>query len=323
MQEKRPEKPRLSIVVPCYNEEQGLPSTFDTLLKLITDMIIKGKIARDSYICAVDDGSKDGTWEVISKYYKKNPLHVKGVKFIRNYGNQKAIMAGLEESKKIGCDCAVSIDADLQQDENAIWTFVEKYKEGSEIVCGIRTDRATDSFFKKTTALMFYKVMNLLGVKIPPNHSDYRLVSKKALEILDRYTETHLFLRGFFHEVGLKTDYVKFNVKSRKFGTSKFSVYQLFALALNGITSFSIIPLRIIAILGFLTVIGSICLGVETIYEKYILHITPPGWATVVILLALFGGLQIFCLGIIGEYIGQVYSEVKARPRYILDEELK
>jgi len=207
--------------------------------------------------------------------------------------------------------------------KEVIETFIDKYQEGAEIVCGIRKDRATDSFFKKFTAQMFYRVMNLLGVSIPPNHSDYRLVSRKAIEVLEQYQEKHTFLRGFFHEVGLRTEYVKFSVKLREFGTSKFNVFKLCGLALNGITSYSIVPLRIIAFFGFLTLLGSIYLGIDTIYEKYVLHITPPGWATVVVLLAFFGGFQILCLGIIGEYIGQVYSEVKSRPRYIFDEELR
>ena len=243
-------------------------------------------------------------------------------KFVRNYGNQKALIAGLLGVKDIGCDCAVSIDADLQQDENAIETFVDEYHKGAEIVSGIRNNRKTDTLFKKFTAICFYKLMNLLGVKIPQNHSDFRLVSSKALEIFEKYHEEGLFLRGFFHELGLKTSYVHFDVKPRMAGKSKFNFFSLTSLALNGITAFSIVPLRIIAAIGVLTVLGSFLLALEVIFEKYFLHDMPSGWATLVVLLAFFGGVQIFCLGIIGEYIGQIFNEVKARPRYIKETEL-
>ena len=247
---------------------------------------------------------------------------VRGVKFVRNYGNQKALIAGLLGVKELGCDCVISIDADLQQDENAIEKFVDEFHNGAEIVSGIRNDRKTDSFFKKYTALCFYKLMNILGVKIPPNHSDFRLVSYKGLEILEKYSEAGLFLRGFFHEIGLKTAYVYFDVKPRMAGHSKFNFLSLTSLALNGITAYSIVPLRIVVAMGLLTVIGSCLFAAEVVFEKYFLNDMPSGWATLVILLAFFGGLQIFCLGIIGEYIGQIFSEVKARPRYIKEKDI-
>lgn len=314
-------KPTLAIIVPCLNEELLVEKTVNSLFEVINSLIEKGKILDDSYIYLIDDGSKDRTWQIISDLHSKNPL-VKGVKFVRNYGNQKALMAGLLGVRDIGCDCVVSIDADLQQDEWAIESFVDKYAEGYDIVSGIRNSRETDSFFKKYTALFFYKVMNLLGAKIPVNHSDYRLVSKRALDILAKYPEKQLFLRGFFHEIGLKTAYVNFEVKPRVLGKSKFNFISLLGLALNGITSFSIIPLRIIAVLGFIMALFSLGLGIQVVCEKVFFDSTPKGWATQVVMLAFFGGLQIFCLGIIGEYVGQVYREVKARPRYIKDIEL-
>lgn len=314
-------KPTLAIIIPCLNEELLIESTTKSLLEVLNSLIEKGKILQDSYIYFIDDGSKDNTWSIIEKLHQENPL-VKGVKFVKNYGNQKALMAGLLGVREIGCDCVVSIDADLQQDQWAIEKFVDKYAEGYDIVSGIRNGRDTDSFFKRTTALMFYKAMNLLGAKIPVNHSDYRLVSKRALDILAQYTEKQLFLRGFFHEIGLKTAYVKFDVKPRTLGKSKYNLLGLVGLALNGITSFSIIPLRIIAILGFLMALFSFGLGIEVLYEKIVLNSTPKGWATQIVFQAFFGGLQLFCLGIIGEYLGQVYREVKARPRYIKDIEL-
>lgn len=314
--------PRLAIIIPCFNEELCVEATTKRLLEVLDMLAQKGKVTSDSYIYLVDDGSSDRTWKIIEHLHNENSL-VKGQKFIRNYGNQKALIAGLEGVRKLGCDCVVSIDADLQQDELAIEKFLDEYQKGFDIVLGIRNDRKTDGFFKKTTAIMFYKVMNLLGAKIAMNHSDYRLVSKKALDVLELYPEKSLFLRGVFHELGLKTSTVKFDVKPRFAGSSKFNFMSLMGLALNGITSFSIVPLRIVACLGFLMALFGFLVGLETVFEKLFFHNSPNGFATMIILLCFFGGLQIFCLGVIGEYIGQVYREVKARPRYITDIELK
>lgn len=315
-------KSKLAIIIPCFNEELVIKSTVEKLLAVMDDIIAKNKISEESYIYLVDDGSKDSTWEIIESLHNIYGSRVKGTKFIRNYGNQKALIAGLMGVKAIGCDCAISIDADLQQDENAIEKFIDEYHNGAEIVSGIRNDRKTDSFFKKWSALCFYKLMNILGVKIPPNHSDFRLVSSRALDIMEKYQEAGLFLRGFFHEIGLKTAYVHFDVKARQAGCSKFNFFSLTSLALNGITAYSVVPLRIIAALGALTVLGSFLLAADVIFEKYFLNDMPSGWATLVILLAFFGGLQLFCLGIIGEYLGQIFYEVKARPRYIKETEL-
>lgn len=315
-------KPTLAITVPCYNEELCVEGTIESLIEVLSDLMAKDKINQDSFIYLVDDGSKDKTWEIISRLHEKNSL-VKGLKFIKNFGNQKAHIAGLLGARKLGCDCVVSIDADLQQDQWAIEKFVDKYMEGADIVSGVRNSRDTDTFWKKTTALCFYKFMNILGVNIPVNQSDYRLVSKKALDVLAMYPEKQVFLRGFFNEIGLKNEIVHFDVKPRLYGESKFNYMTLIGLALNGITSFSIMPLRIIAVLGFFMALFAIGLGVDVLVEKYILHTTPAGWATIIVLMAFFGGLQLFCMGIIGEYLGQVYREVKARPRYIVETELK
>jgi len=313
--------PRLAVIIPCFNEELCIEQTSKRLLEVLVMLINKGKITNDSYLYFIDDGSTDKTWEIIEYLHSQTPM-IKGKKFIRNYGNQKAIVAGLEGVRNLGCDCVVSIDADLQQDELAIERFVDEYLNGFDIVLGIRTNRKTDGFVKKTTAVMFYKLMNILGAKIPVNHSDYRLVSNKALEVMKLYQEKDLFLRGFFYEVGLKTTTINFDVKPRMAGASKFNFMSLMALALNGITSFSIVPLRIIAVLGFIMFVLSIIVGLETIYEKIFLGDSPNGYATMIIMLTFFGGLQIFCLGVIGEYVGQVYREVKSRPRYITDKEL-
>lgn len=315
--------PKLAIIIPCYNEELCVESTCVRLLEVLDMLIAKGKITSDSYLYFVDDGSVDKTWSLIESLYQKYPQRVKAAKFIRNYGNQKAHIAGLEGVRNIGCDCAVSIDADLQQDELAIEKFLDEYQKGYDVVLGIRNNRDTDSFFKKTTAVMFYKLMNLLGAHIPMNHSDYRLVSKRALDVMELYHEKALFLRGFFHDVGLKTSTVYFDVKPRFAGKSKYNIYSLMGLALNGITSFSIYPLRIISCLGFLMAGFAFLVGLETVFEKIFFNNSPNGTATTIILLCFFGGLQIFCLGVIGEYVGQVYREVKARPRYITEKELK
>lgn len=316
------DKPTLAIIVPCFNEELCVKSTIEKLLILLNSLVDKNKIKNDSYLYLVDDGSVDNTWNIIEDAHKKDK-RVKALKFIRNFGNQKALIAGLEGVRNIGCDCAVSIDADLQQDENAIELFIDEYMKGADIVSGIRNDRKTDSFFKKVTALMFYKTMNILGAKIPPNHSDYRLVSKRTLDVMELYPEKYLFLRGFFNELGLKTAYVHFNVKPRMAGESKFNFMSLMVLALNGITSYSVVPLRFVAVLGFFMALFGFLVGVETVIEKIFWHNSPNGWATTIILLCVFGGIQLFCLGLIGEYVGQVFREVKARPRYIKDIELK
>lgn len=314
-------KPVLAVIIPCYNEELCVESTVKRLLEVLDELTGKDKIATESYLYLVDDGSKDSTWNIIEKLHSEDK-RVKAMKFIRNFGNQKALIAGLEGVRNIGCDCTVSIDADLQQDENAIESFIDEFNKGADIVSGIRNDRKTDSFFKKATAIMFYKLMNILGAKIPPNHSDYRLISKKALDVMELYPEKNLFLRGFFNEVGLKTSYVKFNVKPRMAGESKFNFVSLMGLALNGITSYSVVPLRFVTVLGFAMALFGFLIGLETVYEKVFLNDTPSGWATAIIISCVFGGIQLFCLGIIGEYVGQVFREVKSRPRYIKDIEL-
>ncbi len=314
--------PILAVVIPCYNEELCIGSTINRLLEVLQVLIQKNKISDKSYLYIVDDGSADNTWGIVTEFHSVNP-NVKGVKFIKNFGNQKALIAGYEGVREIGCDCAVSIDADLQQDEWSIEKFIEKFSEGAEIVSGIRNSRDTDSFLKKNFAVLFYKLMYVLGAKIPMNHSDFRLVSKRALDIMELYPEKHLFLRGFFNDVGLKTAYVNFDVKPRAAGESKFNFLKLMGLALNGITSFSVVPLRIISVLGFVMAVVSFLIGTETVIEKIFFHNASNGWATNIILLCFFGGIQICCLGIIGEYVGQVYKEVKSRPRYIKETELK
>ena len=314
--------PKLAVIVPCYNEELCVRRTPEKLLEVINTLVSKNKILSDSYVYFIDDGSADKTWEIIEELHKSNPL-IKGTKFVRNFGNQRALMAGLESVREIGCDCVVSIDADLQQDEWAIEKFLDEYMKGYDIVLGIRNNRKTDTFFKKFTAEMFYKTMKFLGANIPMNHSDYRLVSKRTLDLMTIYPEKLFFLRGFFNEIGLPTTYVNFDVKQRMAGESKFNFQSLMALALNGITSYSVVPLRFVAVLGFFMALFGFAVGIETVIEKLFWHNSPNGWATNIIVMCAFGGIQLFCLGIIGEYVGQLYREVKARPRYIKDVELR
>lgn len=313
--------PKLGIAIPCFNEHEVLEQTLDKLFLYLDELKQRNIITQDSFILTVDDGSSDNTWEIIENYQKQNP-YLKGVKFSKNFGNQSALLAGMLKCHELGVDCVTTIDADLQQDERTIEKFIEKYQEGNDIVCGIRKNRKTDSFFKKYTALAFYGIMNLLGAKIRPNHSDFRLVSQKALNILAGYKEYNIFLRGIFHEFGLKMDYVYFDVRKRPAGVSKFSTSKLVLLALDGVTSFSIVPLRLVTFIGILMWLVSFAIGIEVIYEKYILHTTLRGWATIVFISCLIGGTQTFCIGVIGEYVARIYREVKGRPRYICEKEI-
>ncbi len=315
--------PVLALIIPCFNEELCIDATTKRLLEVMDNLVHENIISDKSFIYYINDGSTDNTWNLIQKYNKETNKRVKGIKFSRNFGNQSAIIAGLIEAQKYEPDCYISIDADLQQDENKIKEFIEKYNNGAEIVFGIRNDRKTDNFFKKYTAIAFYKLMNMLGVNIKLNHSDYRLAGKDAVKILSRYKETNIFLRGIFNELGLKKDYVYFDVKERQNGESKFNTFSLFGLALNGITSFSIVPLRLVTIIGLIMSLSSFILGLWTLYDKFIGNYMVPGWATLVVVIGFTSGVQILCLGVIAEYLGQLFQEVKSRPRYIIEEELE
>lgn len=311
--------PVLAIIVPCFNEEDCILYAVERLSSIIHELVNENIISKQSFLFFIDDGSNDNTWNIIAASNANNKELIKGIKFSRNFGNQKAILAGLIESVKYNADCVITIDADLQQDETKIAEFIEKYNNGAQIVCGIRNNRKTDGLFKRTTALAFYKIMNMLGVSIKINHSDYRLVSKKAINSLSSFKETNLFLRGIFNELGYKKDFVYFDVKPRKKGVSKYTPFSLFSLAISGITSFSIVPLHFVSALGLIMSCFSFLIGISAIVDKLIRHNAIPGWTTIVVTVGLIGGIQIFCLGIIGEYIGQLFQEVKARPRYIIE----
>lgn len=317
------DKKKLAIVVPCYNEEDSLKVNIDILKNLLLNLMEKGLITNDSFICFIDDGSTDKTWRLIDKAYLDDSVHIKALKFTKNFGNQKALISGLEYSQKFNVDCAVTIDADLQQDETKIEDFLIKMDEGAEIVYGIRKDRDADNFWKKLTSTAFYKFMNMMGANIMPNHSEYRLMSKRALDTLSQYSERNLFLRGIFFDTGLKSETVEFEVKKRQFGKSKFGYGSLFRLAAAGITSFSIRPLRIIFYIGIIISLISICWGCWTAFRLIVDMPAKIGDIDYYEIFEMFmSGLQMLCIGIIGEYVGQILQEVKGRPRAIVEKEL-
>ena len=303
----------LYIVVPCYNEEAVLPETQKELGNKLETMITAGAVSEKSRIIFVDDGSKDKTWELIEKYHSENP-RIGGVKLAHNRGHQFAVLAGLMTVKDL-CDMAITMDADLQDDIDVVDKFVEKYKEGCEVVYGVRNSRATDTFFKKTTAEGFYKIMQAMGVDIVFNHADYRLMSKTVLDALSEYKEVNLFLRGIVPLIGYKSDTVEYSRKERFAGESKYPLKKMLAFAIDGITSFSIKPIRLITTLG----VGALCASALMIIWFIIGAVrgnTVSGWATIVISIWLFGGLILLGLGVVGEYIGKIYMEAKGRPRF-------
>lgn len=310
----------LFLVVPCYNEEAVLPETNRILKEKMTALMEAGRIRKDSRILYVDDGSRDRTWEIISACHAEDAL-VSGLKLAHNRGHQNALFAGLMTAR-LECDCAVSLDADLQDDIDVIDGFLDKFEEHCDIVYGVRKKRETDSFFKRTTAQGFYKCMKLLGVDIVYNHADYRLMSKRALDALSEYTETNLFLRGIVPLIGYRTDYVYYDRKERMAGESKYPLKKMISFALEGITSFSVKPLKIISNLGILISCLSV-LGLLYALISYLTHNAVAGWTAIVASIWLLGGIQLLCIGTLGGYIGKIYGEVKRRPRFHVEEYLK
>lgn len=314
------ETPTVYFVIPCYNEEEVLPETSVQLTAKLDSMLERGLISANSRILLVDDGSKDRTWELIEELNLSNP-YFEGVKLAHNRGHQNALLSGLMTAMS-RCDCAISLDADLQDDINALDQFVEKYIEGCDVVYGVRNKRDTDSFFKRTTAVGFYKFMKVLGVDIVYNHADYRLMSRRALEGLSEYTEVNLFLRGLVPLIGYRSDYVYYDRNERFAGESKYPLKKMLSFALDGITSFSIKPLKIISNLGILISVLSI-FGLLYALISHFTGNTVAGWTATVCSIWLLGGLQMLSLGVVGGYIGKVYSEVKRRPRYLVEEFLE
>ena len=312
--------PILYLVIPCYNEEEVLNITTNELNKKMNDLIKKKSISKDSKVLYVNDGSKDNTWNIIKEINKKNKLF-QGLKLSKNKGHQNALLSGLMYSKDY-CDISISMDADLQDDINAIDEMVKEYKNGSEIVFGVRSSRKKDTFFKRFTAQSYYKLLSHLGVNIVYNHADYRLMSKKALESLSEYNEVNLFLRGIIPELGYKTSTVYYERNKRVAGTSKYPLKKMIKLAIDGITSFSIKPLKMITNLGFIMGFISLCILIYSLVRKLTGN-TVTGWTFTVVSIWFVSAVQMVSLGIVGEYIGKIYSETKRRPRYIIEEVLK
>ena len=306
----------LSIVVPCYNEEEMLPITFESLRNKLAELIEKGKISPESFLLFIDDGSKDKTWELIDN---ENKIHkeVRGLKLAGNVGHQFALTAGLIFAKDI-CDIAISIDADLQDDIDVFEEMVDKYHDGNDIVYGVRNKRKTDSIFKRVTAQGFYRVMNFFGAKTIYNHADFRLMSKRALEQFSKYSEENLYLRGIVPLIGYKTECVYYDRKVRVAGKSKYPLRKMIALAVEGITSFSVKPIRYIVLLGFLSVFLSIAAFAYALVS-FFLKTVEPGWTSLIVSIWFLGGVQLISIGLIGEYIGKIYMEVKRRPRYNIE----
>ncbi len=308
--------PVLYIVIPCYNEEKVLPVTAPDFLKKLNKLIERDKISPESKILFVDDGSKDNTWKIITGLSKENNKIV-GISQSRNRGHQNAVLAGLMEAKDF-CDITISIDCDGQDDINAMDDMVDEYLNGYEVVYGVRSKRDTDTFFKRFTAESFYKIMNFLGAEVVFNHADYRLISTKVLEEFKNFKEVNIFLRGMVPLVGFKSTKVYYERHERIAGESHYPLTKMLALAFDGVTSLSVKPIRMITALGFfisfLSFIGVIWSVVVNLLGK-----TVAGWASMVCILCFISGIQLVSLGVIGEYIGKIYMEVKSRPRYIID----
>ena len=306
----------LYLVVPCYNEEEGLEHAARVMRDKVRRLAAEGQISGKSKIMFVNDGSRDGTWKIISGLCKEDAVFC-GICLSRNYGHQSAILSGMLEAAK-HADMAVTIDADLQQDIEALDQFIACYQRGCEVVYGVRNNRDTDGFFKKMTATGFYKLMGLLGCNVMQNHADYRLLSKAALQALMEYKEVNLFLRGLIPTMGFPLDVVYFDVKKREAGHSKYTLKKMLALAVDGITSMSTRPLRMITVWGFLVSMFSMVMIVVCLVD-WMIGKNVQGYTTTLVVSLLMGGLTIFSLGVVGEYVGKIYMETKARPRYIIE----
>ena len=312
--------PAVYFVIPCYNEEEVLPEASKRMIAKLEQLMQMGLASKESRLLFVDDGSRDKTWELIAGLHEASP-YVCGLKLSRNRGHQYALLAGLLAAKEL-CDCAVSLDADLQDDIEVLDEFLTHYEDGCDIVYGVRKSRETDTRFKRGSAQMFYKFLNLMGVEVLYNHADYRLMSRRALEALSEYKEVNLFLRGIVPLIGFKSAVVYYERHERLAGKSKYPLSKMLSLAADGILSFSIKPIRIISSLGFLIAVCSVIALLYALISK-LCGAAVSGWTAIVVSIWLLGGIQLLCLGVIGEYIGRIYSEVKQRPKYIIDQFLK
>ncbi len=306
---------KLAIVVPCYNEEEVLPTTCGRLLALLDRIGAAGLVSADSHLCFVDDGSRDGTWGLIEAHAAADP-RVRGIKLSRNCGHQRALLAGLTTAEG---DVLVSIDADLQDDVDVIEAMVRKHLDGADIVYGVRASRETDTAAKRGTAQAYYRLLEMMGVEIVYNHADYRLLSRRALAALGSFSEVNLFLRGIIPLLGFRSATVEYSRAERFAGESKYPFRRMLALAVDGITSFSVMPLRLITIIGLLTCGFSLLMVVWIVLGVLLTTNAVPGWASSVVPIYLIGGVQLFSIGLLGEYVGKVYMETKRRPRYFIE----
>ncbi|MET3696184.1 glycosyltransferase involved in cell wall bisynthesis [Bacillus oleivorans] len=309
-------KPVLTIVVPCYNEEEVLPETISQLQELIGIMVRDSIVDEDSKILFVDDGSRDNTWSIIHKTSLQSN-YVRGLKLSRNVGHQNALLAGLFSAKDVS-DCVVSVDADLQDDISVIPTFVQKFMEGNEIVYGVRNRRDSDTLFKRKSAEIFYSVMKKIGVELIFNHADFRLMSKRAIEELARFDEANLFLRGIIPLIGFPSAVVPYERKKRFAGETKYPLKKMLAFAFDGISSFSVTPIRFVLFIGMVSFFGSLLFGAYFLFLKFSGN-AQTGWTSLITSIWLIGGLQLIAIGLVGEYIGKVYKETKRRPKFIVE----
>lgn len=313
--------PRLGIIVPCYNEEEVFETTCGRLIEVLTKAVNEELIQPNSYICFVNDGSRDTTWNKIAQAHDKYPVQVWGINLARNYGHQFALLAGMELNAEF-CQALVSIDADLQDDPDKIIDFVKKYCEGYEVVFGVRDDRSTDSWFKRNTAVLFYRLMQKMGAPIIDNHADYRLVGQRAMSAFLKFPEKNLFLRSLFADIGFPRTQVYYNRSKRLAGESKYPLMKMIEFAWNGISSYSIRPLRLIMTLGTFILLSTFVV-MAYYFVQWFRGDVVPGWTSLVLPIYFFGGIQIFALGLVAEYIAKMFYEVKGRPRYLIDTFLK
>ncbi len=309
--------PVLYIVVPCYNEKEALPITSESFLAELETLINKEKISPESKVLFVNDGSNDGTWDIITELSERDE-HFIGISLSRNQGHQNALLAGLTEAKN-NCDITVSIDCDGQDDISAVEKMIDEYMNGSEVVYGVRSSRDSDTFFKRFTAESFYRLLETMGAEVVFNHADYRLVSSKALDGLSQFQEKNLYLRGIFPLIGFKSSTVEYQRHERLAGKTHYPLRKMAALAVDGVTSLSVKPLRIITVLGLIISVISF-IGTIWAFVMHCIGSTVDGWASVTCIVCFLGGIQLVSLGVIGEYIGKIYMEVKDRPRYIISE---
>lgn len=309
--------PVLYIVVPCYNEKEALPITSESFLAELETLINKEKISPESKVLFVNDGSNDGTWDIITELSERDE-HFIGISLSRNQGHQNALLAGLTEAKN-NCDITVSIDCDGQDDISAVEKMIDEYMNGSEVVYGVRSSRDSDAFFKRFTAESFYRLLEAMGAEVVFNHADYRLVSSKALDGLSQFQEKNLYLRGIFPLIGFKSSTVEYQRHERLAGKTHYPLRKMAALAVDGVTSLSVKPLRIITVLGLIISVISF-IGTIWAFVMHCIGSTVDGWASVTCIVCFLGGIQLVSLGVIGEYIGKIYMEVKGRPRYIISE---